>query len=364
MGGNASKRRQGQNAGMAPLPLGAHHPMQLKSSENTPATGRGLSPYDNNSNPRDMLDRFDSASPIYAQFDNRELEKLKRDFESVATSDGLLQKKPFLEFFDLAERDPSLPTDRLFSAFSSNQKTINFREFLLGVAALSKRGLDEKLRFVFALFDVDGDGLIHRNELYTMIKAFLDSALSNSNTPNAATERMQKQARTSSELQRIEAIKDLVEEIMSDFDVNSDGKLSFAEWKAWVKSQRNVMDAFERSVNTPVASRSAVYSRPSHDSVTADVTPAAGTVSVRIVNVTERTPDVLMQMPWSYTVLDLKYKIEDEYANRPAAKQQTLIFAGQHMLDYQTLSHYLVEDDVNKPPFTINLSVRPLMSRR
>jgi Ca2+-binding EF-hand superfamily protein len=46
---------------------------------------------------------------------------------------------------------------------------IDFEEFMTGLAICTKGNEDEKIRFLFSLFDLTGSGNIARNELLMML---------------------------------------------------------------------------------------------------------------------------------------------------------------------------------------------------
>ena len=44
----------------------------------------------------------------------------------------------------------------------------------MGLSTLARGSIQDKLRWVFSLYDLDGDGVISRNELYRIICAVYD----------------------------------------------------------------------------------------------------------------------------------------------------------------------------------------------
>jgi len=68
----------------------------------------------------------------------------------------------------------SLLIGRLFSVFDTNKSgTVDFDEFLLGLGILTSESLDEKLKFSFSLFDLDGNNVINSEELEKMFESIL-----------------------------------------------------------------------------------------------------------------------------------------------------------------------------------------------
>jgi Ca2+-binding EF-hand superfamily protein len=69
-------------------------------------------------------------------------------------------------------------TQRMFTAFNvTKSKKMNFREFAMAAALLSSRApKEDKIRFSFDLYDLNGDKLIDRGELKEMLLAILTDA--------------------------------------------------------------------------------------------------------------------------------------------------------------------------------------------
>lgn len=66
--------------------------------------------------------------------------------------------------------------DRMFAAFDANSDgSIEFSEFLTILSVLSSKATpEEKLEFAFKITDIDGDGVISREELAGMLKATVE----------------------------------------------------------------------------------------------------------------------------------------------------------------------------------------------
>eukprot|EP01114_Cavostelium_apophysatum_P014696 TRINITY_DN3873_c0_g1_i1.p1 TRINITY_DN3873_c0_g1~~TRINITY_DN3873_c0_g1_i1.p1 ORF type:complete len:180 (+),score=41.93 TRINITY_DN3873_c0_g1_i1:197-736(+) len=146
-------------------------------------------------------------------FTQKEIQKLFENFRAISSSnidDGVIDQAEFQQALGLKD---SMFAGRLFRIFDDNDdKGINFREFVTGFSVLCPKGtLDEKLRFSFRLYDIDGDGFIDKEELYNMLKASLFE--------NFVLELSEGQMRA------------LVDQTFAEVDVNGDGKISFDEYR-------------------------------------------------------------------------------------------------------------------------------------
>jgi serine/threonine-protein phosphatase 2B regulatory subunit len=102
---------------------------------------------------------------------------------------------------------------------------INFREFLIGLSVFSRRGtFEEKMRFSFRVYDVDGDGAITKDEMFAMLSASLLQS------PLNLTQNQ---------------IKVLIDETFREADKNGDGVISFEEYREMVMAHPNIALDFD-----------------------------------------------------------------------------------------------------------------------
>ena len=87
---------------------------------------------------------------------------------------GMLDKAEFAriykQFFPFG--DPAPLAEYVFNVFDENKNgSIDFKEFICALSVTSRGRLDEKLRWAFQLYDIDGDGTITYNEMLTIVTA-------------------------------------------------------------------------------------------------------------------------------------------------------------------------------------------------
>jgi Ca2+-binding EF-hand superfamily protein len=66
-----------------------------------------------------------------------------------------------------------LPKEVALSAFNLFDKDksgcVDFREFCCALSLICRSGTNEKIRFVFDLFDLDKDGYLNKNEIAKLL---------------------------------------------------------------------------------------------------------------------------------------------------------------------------------------------------
>mmetsp|Transcript_2458 Transcript_2458/g.3581 ORF Transcript_2458/g.3581 Transcript_2458/m.3581 type:complete len:220 (+) Transcript_2458:237-896(+) len=77
-------------------------------------------------------------------------------------NEGITQED-FNQYFQIFDKSIS---ETLFNTFDTEKTgTLNVREFIIGLATLSKGSKEEKLAFAFDVYDVNDDGYITREEM-------------------------------------------------------------------------------------------------------------------------------------------------------------------------------------------------------
>ncbi|KAM7128369.1 guanylyl cyclase-activating protein 1-like isoform 1-T1 [Ciconia maguari] len=87
---------------------------------------------------------------------------------------GQLTEHEFKQFFGLRGLDPEANEyiEQMFRTFDMNKDGyIDFMEYVAALSLVLRGKMEQKLRWYFKLYDVDGNGCIDRHELLNIIKA-------------------------------------------------------------------------------------------------------------------------------------------------------------------------------------------------
>ncbi|XP_007259852.3 calaxin [Astyanax mexicanus] len=115
--------------------------------------------------------------------------------------------------------------DRVFRSFDSdNDSYISVKEWVEGLSVFLRGTLDEKIKYCFEVYDLNGDGYISREEMFHMLKNSL--------------------IRQPTEEEPDEGIKDLVEIILKKMDYDHDSRLSYSDFEKSVREENLLLEAF------------------------------------------------------------------------------------------------------------------------
>ncbi|XP_037092251.1 calsenilin-like [Pollicipes pollicipes] len=160
------------------------------------------------------LDQLTSAT----KFSRREIQHIYRGFKQecpLGTVDEDRFKHLFSQFFPFG--DATKYAQFVFGTFCPRgSNIINFEEFLSSLSLVARGSLQDKIAWIFSLYDIDHDGLITKREMtevvgaiYELLGASTDPALD-----AGAVER------------HVDAVFELI-------DTNGDGVITLDEMEQW-----------------------------------------------------------------------------------------------------------------------------------
>lgn len=105
------------------------------------------------------------------KFSRQELQRMYRGFKNECpngTVDKETFKKIYAQFFPYG--DSSLYANHVFNVFDQDRDgKVSFEDFVTGLSVSLYGNREEKVKWAFQLYDLDGDGCITREELATVV---------------------------------------------------------------------------------------------------------------------------------------------------------------------------------------------------
>ncbi|XP_013782821.2 Kv channel-interacting protein 4-like, partial [Limulus polyphemus] len=163
------------------------------------------------------------------KFNKRELQLMYRGFKQECPS-GMVKEEAFkgiyAQFFP-RESDTSQYAHYVFNTFDQDHSgSITFNDLVAGLSILSRGTVQEKLRWVFNLYDINGDGYITKDELSRIISSVYDQT-----------------GRPVDPLVDDRATKEHVERVFQKLDLNQDGVVTIDEFLDSCTQDENIAKA-------------------------------------------------------------------------------------------------------------------------
>ncbi|KAE8622740.1 hypothetical protein XENTR_v10005355 [Xenopus tropicalis] len=143
---------------------------------------------------------------------------------------GQLTQHEFKQFFNLKNLSPASNQyiEQMFNTFDFNKDGyMDFMEYVAALSLVLKGKVEQKLKWYFKLYDVDGNGCIDRGELLNIIKAI--RAINRCNEDMTAEE--------------------FTDMVFDKIDINGDGELSLEEFIEGVQRDEFLLNVLTRSLD-------------------------------------------------------------------------------------------------------------------
>ena len=125
-----------------------------------------------------MRNQRKAALEAFSKKNGVTAESLRKSFKRFQAADrdgsGMVD---YAEFCEILGVDPTPEIEQTFNLFDLDRSgTIDILETLIGLSTTTNAAKEEKLKFAFAVFDTNGDGVITKDELIKILKANHHSA--------------------------------------------------------------------------------------------------------------------------------------------------------------------------------------------
>ncbi|OQR97774.1 kinase [Thraustotheca clavata] len=164
------------------------------------------------------------------RFTKPELHLIREMYDDITHSSSELgvDKASFLKIFPM----PGLLGERLFTVFDKNGSgAISFYELVGGLAIICRGTRDEKLKFIFDIYDIAERGAICKRDMITMIHQFPQSAMCFLKGMSLDPKVLPSEIPVEHHLQELDDVEKVVDDAFANY-VKGDG-MRFDEFLKW-----------------------------------------------------------------------------------------------------------------------------------
>ncbi|XP_011253457.1 Kv channel-interacting protein 1 isoform X1 [Camponotus floridanus] len=166
------------------------------------------------------------------RFSRKEIQLIYRGFKQECPS-GLVDEDAFKQIFSqfFPQGDASQYAHYVFNTMKRKPSgKISFEEFLTILSKVSRGSVEEKLQWVFGLYDLDGDGLISKEEMLDVVGSIYEM-LGRYTQPQI--------------LEPHVAAREHVDRIFHLMDANKDGVVTIEELVQWCSKDEQLLRSLD-----------------------------------------------------------------------------------------------------------------------
>ncbi|XP_039281482.1 Kv channel-interacting protein 2-like isoform X1 [Nilaparvata lugens] len=164
------------------------------------------------------------------KFTRKEIQLIYRGFKQECPT-GMVDEESFKHIFSqfFPQGDASQYAHYVFNTIKHNQTgKISFEDFLGILSKVSRGSVQEKLQWIFGLYDLNGDGLITKKEMLEVVSSIYEM-LGRSTQPQVDEH----------------SAKEHVEKIFHLIDTNKDGVVTIDELVEWCSRDEQILQSLE-----------------------------------------------------------------------------------------------------------------------
>lgn len=202
------------------------HPSEMTPS-NSPAISRPS-----------LSDYASSPGPINVKVDYAEFAALKQKFNQLdQEGKGSLSRTQFYELFSSIVDVPDSPIaihtplfNFAYSLFHASGQRLNLKDFVTGMTVLTRGTEEDRLRYLFTMYDRDGSGHLTADEVKQVLQIMGSYAES---SDFRASDSLDAQSLSALRTISPKVLDDLARKTVREHDMDGDGKIGFEDFVQW-----------------------------------------------------------------------------------------------------------------------------------
>lgn len=174
------------------------------------------------------------VSEVGLRWNYSELTALKQKFQALdAAGHGFLSRQEFYHLFSSIVENIEVDSPMFkfaYSLFHSSGETLDLKQFVTGMTILSRGSEEERLKYLFLMYDTDNSGYLNADEIKQVFRIMSSYAKSHDFSASDSLD-----AHSLSSLRRgnSENMTLLATKTLAEHDMDNDGKIRFDDFSRW-----------------------------------------------------------------------------------------------------------------------------------